>query len=137
MKLSDTPKQYQEIYQNSQLMNETNDCAVIALSLTCGIDYQEAHKIFKECGRKDRQGAFYGQIRNAFIKAGFHMNRLYDVKAKTVTSLKKEKIFSPAGRYLVLTATHALAMHGNQVLDWTADRRHRVSSIYEIVKAEV
>lgn len=130
---------YDKLCADGDSFNERNDCTVIATSITCDIPYQEAHKICKAAGRKNR-----GKLNTQAKLIPELENRGYNVTAIPTAYLFQEngcrytmstigKEFSH-GKYIVRIKGHVAALVDGKILDWTAGRRHRVLAMWQIIK---
>jgi hypothetical protein len=123
--------------------NETNDCAVRAISSAFEMHYDEAHRFVKVAfGRKDRKGTafFVGGLRHminnkvkingkSFETMGNEYGHMdYDVKVKgqivkrkmtTGTFIKKY----PTGKYLIVVRGHAFSIIDGNVVGNIGDAR--------------
>ena len=123
--------------------NETNDCAVRAISSAFEMHYDEAHQFVKiKFGRKDRKGTafFVGGMRRMVddkvkingkyfeVMGGQFGQMSYDVKVKgqivkrnmtTGTFIKKY----PVGKYLVVVRGHAFSIIDGNVVGNYGDAR--------------
>jgi hypothetical protein len=135
-----------EMVQASKVLNEHNDCGVKAIAIACKRDYEIVHNTAQECGRRNRKGMSTSMISTTIRKLGFKINEIVshdwcsttyrfkrstDVYGKTVMNLKLDAL----RQYIVLTSTHALAVVGGVVQDWTQNRRHQIHQIWEITQS--
>ena len=136
--------------------NETNDCAVNAISSAFQMHYDRAHEFVKEkFGRENRKGTrfFVGGMRRmendgqdinlkSFESMGDQHGRMaYDVKVKgevvkrkmtTGTFIKKY----PVGRYLVVVNGHAFAIINGEVVGNEEDAKMKKRVIVSAFKVK-
>jgi hypothetical protein len=112
-------------------MGETNDCTVKALAIAGNIAYKKAHDYMRQAGRKMRRGLRTPSIEKGFNLAGFKLKRVGHT-GKTVTTITQD--CAKSKRYVAITARHILAITNGQVQDWTDGRRHRIETLFEVVK---
>jgi len=117
--------------------NEANDCAVIAVSLSTGIPYDEAHALLKAAGRKNRKGISPILYMSAIRQLGFTVTPI-KLQSKTVRTIERELAKYWGGvKILVGIRRHVLTWDGNEIADWTAGRNHRIRDVYVIHKGDV
>lgn len=115
-------------------LNETNDCAVIAVSIVCQKPYDDVHKVFMQVGRKCRRGVSRDMIFRAIkIVTGAEPEYkfAYHEFGKRVT-VSKVGNFLNRGRYVAITRNHCLAVVDGNVQDWTDGRRHQVQTFMKV-----
>ena len=131
--------------KESETHGEHNDCSVIAVSVACGITYQEAHKAMAEQGRKNNDGSNPTSILKAIRMQGFHtesvepceiIDRYPGVHSglRHITTHHPERFAKhwPSGTYVVFTRGHVAAIVDGVTVDWTHGRARRVKMIYKI-----
>lgn len=126
-----------------------NDCAVVAVSIACGVAYEYAHATMKLLGRVDDRATANYITRKALDHFGFdrvtvdmqeilnryplpHCNVL-----KNVTTHHPRRFpgtFDSSKVYLFQTSGHILAMRDGIVHDWSVNNSLRVLGIEEIIK---
>ena len=74
---------FEEIRKSSDAMNETKDCTVIAVSVVCGIPYEEAHALLAKAGRKPRKGTSVVLYHNVIRRQVKHAGVLTGVRVFT------------------------------------------------------
>lgn len=112
-----------EAIASSFKMGEHRDCTVKALSVAKGIPYDEAHKVLKAWGRKNRCGAKFSVLHNAYTEHGFkvmgvfgktkrarHVSRVIDAPIQAGMTLKTFKKTYTKGSYIVCVTGHAVAV---------------------------
>lgn len=60
-------------------MNETRDCAVLAIANACGVTYATAHHTLSRCGRRNRHGTYWRQLLSALVMLGVRYETPYGV----------------------------------------------------------
>lgn len=144
---------FRELRTESIGRGERNDCSVIALSVVTGVDYSTAHRTMAGTGRKPRGYARGGATERAARTLGrttvHHFGWDYSRAAvdfkqlpaghplrKAKTMITAERILQKhyAGRrFLIGVYGHIAGFDGAQLQDWTKGRRHRVTSIVEVI----
>lgn len=127
---------YQKMLQASDVMQETKDCAVIALAIVAGLTYKDAHTLLEQVGRKPRSFTHTGQVEQALKLLNI---RIRDVTAqyrgtlgaKTVRTLGRV-MAGREGVYLAYTHDHIMAIKDGVVHDWLADCLHRITWVEEL-----
>jgi hypothetical protein len=122
---------WDKVSQKSNEFNESNDCAVKALSIAMDTAYSVIHKLLKLQGRPNRQGTYKHQQQAVIEQLGFKLEPI-QVKAKTVTTLERENL---QGYNLVYVRGHVLAVVNGSIEDWTQGRKHRILQGYKVVPA--
>lgn len=114
--------------------NETNDCAVIALSIVCQKPYLDVHTTFMKVGRKYRKGVSLGMIKQVIVMltgTAPEYKFAYHEFGKRVT-VSKVGNFLNRGRYVAITRNHCLAVVDGNVQDWTNGRKHQVQTFMKV-----
>ena len=129
---------------------ETNDCSVKAVAVVCGVSYAVAHEALRVAGRKNRKGAYTGQIHNAMAALGKKVVRvsMVDIIAqypkghcdvlKSITThhpARFNKVWANGKTYIGYTKSHVAAIVDGTNHDWTVGRAKRLISLYEVVDA--
>ena len=150
MKIKHTPKAeaYHAINKESIKFQEDNDCSVRALTALIG-NYERAHKIMEQVGRKPKKGAMTHIILKGFEDAGF---KLHAVPARTfidqyptahrnalkhVTTHHPERfnaVWKDGNSYIMFTASHVLALIDGLNVDHTKGKMWRAKLIYRVEK---
>lgn len=145
-KLNPTPE-YQALVCAAQGVGETNDCAVKAVALVCGVPYGVAHKKLADLGRKTGHGTNTRLITTAIQELGKMVNyvnqesitALYPgvhARKRYITSYQParfESVWKTNHRtYLAFTKGHVFAIIAGTVHDWTANKSKRVTCLYEV-----
>ena len=115
-------------------MNETNDCSVLAVALTCRIDYHLSHVALKMAGRKNRHGVFPEHIKKATQHLGFTLGPVIRPKQANGSKYTPRTIGQqfPAGRYLAFSRSHVFALIYGEAQDWHKGRRYHIIKVQEI-----
>lgn len=139
---------------SSYQANEKNDCSVKAISIACGVSYEEALFALKRFGRKDRSGTPTAISIKAIEFFGFKI-RVWSAKERidviksypgTHANLKSITTHHPRRfprawanchpNMIWLTRDHMLAVKDGTVRDWSVNSARRVVMIWEIEKGE-
>lgn len=145
---------YSKIDAASRMMGEKGDCAVVAVSVACGVSYKTAHAVLQGFGRFHGSSTYQHQIHgaiDAILKPrGLKIDRGYgqhlkqfeahkaskswrDTKNLTVAQVRKEPGIWQ-GRWIVYVVGHVLSVVDGEVHDWTAGRSHRIISCHKIIE---
>lgn len=129
-------KQYKtgkEIYRIGQLYyGDTGHCSVVAVAVSCNVGYGRALKEMSKQGRMLRTGANVLQIHDAIRELGFDVVRhKLDVNGTVSTITRK---LPKLGTFIAYVRGHILTVRDGEVIDWSEGRRHRIISVYEVVK---
>ena len=118
---------YERAKKLSKKLGEHNDCAVVAAALTTKWSYEHTHRVFAECGRKKGRGTHLHVTRKALRRLGVY------VEERKIRRTPVRNLRLPEGkRYIAVTCNHMLAVIDGKVHDWTANRRHVVTDLWEI-----
>tara|TARA_R110002167_G_scaffold243200_2_gene448776 strand:+ start:769 stop:1206 length:438 start_codon:yes stop_codon:yes gene_type:complete len=132
-------KLYQHLKTQSEKINETNDCAVKAIAVACGIQYKDAWNLARKFGRRFRGRTNSYRITFPAIKSkGFVCTDVWNHKmnkAKTIRSLKP--LIPSRGVFLVFVRGHVFAVRGGEIHDWSEGRCHRITLIVRVSKKTV
>ena len=159
-----TSKLYQKIQRRSQKWRESNDCTVRALAIATGKTYEQAHGALALRGRNHRKGVSMFTFWDALADLGFTKketyrhsavqkaeNRYYQhcettqeiakkmrrtrwAKGRTMKSI--EPHLPKRGVYIIQTSRHVLCVRAGQIHDWTHNRKHRITHVHHITRAE-
>ncbi len=123
-------------------IGERNDCSVIAAAAACSVSYERAHDACRKMGRSTGRGMLTRDIARAVESLGFD---LLDVTAQIRraggrTVRTAGRLLQTAGHgtdttgYLVFTRGHVAGYNVSigHIIDWTADRQHRVVGVYRV-----
>jgi hypothetical protein len=124
---------YQKTKQGSALQNETNDCAVKALSIACDVPYHVAHRVLESLGRVKRKGTYRHQTLTAVKLLGFKAESIL-VSACTVSTLERAPEVQK-GYFMATVKRHILAVKNAKVEDWSQGRKHRLQDVFKITPA--
>lgn len=131
MNLSDKAKsEWDSMCEHADLLKETNDCTVKAITAVTGVHYVDVHALMAKHGRPYRKGAKKYTQFSTLRDLGFVIEDV-KVKSKTVRTLGREFKGRP-GNYLVWVKGHVLAVKDGEVLDWTNGRCHRVIRVVRV-----
>jgi hypothetical protein len=123
-------KDYDALNSVSKQFNETLDCGVIALAVSCDVSYEEAHTALELAGRKKGKPTnrcMYVPAASLFNKKLVLTNKF---KSRTIRTLEREL---DDGNYLVRVTGHAAGVYNGKVVDWSTGRCKRIKEIYEVV----
>ena len=109
---------------------EHNDCAVRAVTIVTGLDYQTVHAAFIEAGRKPRKGTPRGVTREACKRLGYQWEPV-QVRAKTAITAERDPVLR-SGRFVVGMTRHLAAMVDGQLIDHTKGKRKRINGAYTL-----
>lgn len=143
---------FSQLQKKSDEYKDRNDCAVKAVAVVTGCDYDLAHKMLAARGRKFREGTLSFMTKEVIRRLGFklelidHMARrdLY-CKKKTGNYVYKSvtthhfalypEAWKDGNTYLVNTSDHVLGVIDGTVHDWTIGSSKRVTSVYKVTRA--
>jgi len=121
---------YQKMLQASGVMQETNDCAVIAIAIVADLTYMDAHALFEQIGREPQSITLSTQVEQAL--------NLLDIKTRDVTKQYRVTLGAKTirtlgrvmagrkGSYLAYTQDHIVAIKDGVIHDWLDGRLHRI-----------
>tara|TARA_E500000305_G_C3934652_1_gene194455 strand:+ start:151 stop:639 length:489 start_codon:yes stop_codon:yes gene_type:complete len=157
-------KLYQKINKRSDKWRESNDCTVKALAIATGKTYEQAHGALALRGRNHRKGVSMFTFWDALADLGFtkketyrhsavqkaeniyyqkceetqeiakKMRRTRWAKGRTMKSI--EPHLPKRGVYIIQTSRHVLCVRAGQIHDWTTNRKHRITHVHHITRAE-
>jgi len=124
-------QEFEEVSTLSNDAEENNDCAVKAVSIATGIDYNMVHAIFNKFGRKDGGGS-PRHITESVIEF-FNFLQVEDdsFSARTIRTLGRQ--LPPHGSYLVFVRGHVACAKDGRIHDWTSGRQHRIVRIVRLI----
>jgi len=125
-------EKFSKLCAKTSRYGEKNDCTVKAVAITCRTSYENAHAACAAQGRRKGRGMYPSQYHAAIAALGYTVKPVkLSTKGKTAGNVGA---FLKGGFYLVTFRGHVAAFHGSVNCDWTAGRRHRVKSVYKVVK---
>ena len=125
---------YEIVSRDSEKMGENRDCAVRAVTLALGKPYAEVHAAMKRLGRRNRRGTPMWITAHVLESYGYKMVECTNVFPSARTPITVQRELPNRGVYLVRTRSHIFCYRAGKVHDWQAGRRHRVVSIFKIVR---
>lgn len=142
---------YLELNRRSDEIKEQNDCTVKAISIVCGISYDQARIECSKHGRRDRRGMSRLELYKLVERMGFkwervlpndfiarypspHCNVLKNVTTHHMDRFKNAWV--DGHTYMVHTRNHVLAVVNGTNHDWTRGSAKRVEYITRITKKE-
>lgn len=140
---------YVALRVQSDIVNEHNDCAVVAVAAATGVQYDEVLRRFQENGRKDRQGTQRCITRRVVEELGWTVEEIYGYKflhrypehhrkhLQSVTTHHPDRfkrIWKDGERYLLFSNGHVGAVVDGVNYDWTRGRAKRVWMIWKLTK---
>lgn len=119
----------------SRQVGESRDCVVKAVALLTHTSYQDVNRIMlTNRWREPRRGANFQLYKGIFPYLGFELiqwqDYLWQGYGKTVRTFGRN--FRANKNLLIRTNSHALAVIGGEVCDWTDGRCHRIKAVYEV-----
>jgi hypothetical protein len=117
----------------SRAMRERNDCAVRAVTVVTGLDYEVVHAEYRKLGRRRGCGARTTITLQVLDNLGFRCKDV-QVKAKTIRTLQQSRELPLFGNFLVKTTSHMTGVSDRAFLDWATTTVKRVRQVWEIVK---
>jgi hypothetical protein len=98
---------------------ESNDCAIHAISATLGISYKDAYSIGELAGRVTGQGTYSHDLISAAKKLGFWFIPIQTYRIR----LSEFVALNPVGRFYLVIRGHAISLINGEVVDTTTKRR--------------
>lgn len=146
------PTEYRNARRVSSAMNESNDCAVVAITLATGVAYDIVHSILKKHGRKNRKGTNLYMMKACLIELGFNYRvwsvgervaviHQYPGQHKGLSSITTHhprrfaKVWARQHKNLFFFTSswrHVLAVKDGEVQDYTVNKAQRIEEIWEI-----
>lgn len=141
--------EFKAIDKASDEMNETNDCAVKAVSLVTELPYKRVHAVYAKHGRKPRRGVKQAVTLAVLKELGYRTRFNVGWKERSIKAMAKEKnyhvanlttrqiklfpdLFQAWGRCLVWTNRHISAMIDGQIHDYTEAKAKRVKTVHVV-----
>jgi hypothetical protein len=127
---------YRKMSQASGVMQETKDCAVIAIAIVADLTYMNAHSLLRRTGRKPQATTCIEQIHQAL--------KLLNIKTRDVTKQYRDtlgaKTIRTLGRvmadrkgvYLAYTCDHIMAIKDGVIHDWLDGHLHRITQVVKL-----
>jgi len=130
MNANDAKAEWKSVCRLSKRLNESKDCAVIAVAIATGVNYMSVHCLMTSKGRKPRKSTL-NTITYATLKHFGFRGEKVSYRSKTVRTLEREFKNRP-GTYLVWVRGHVFALKEGHILDWTKGRQHRIKRVERI-----
>ena len=110
-------------------IKDKNNCTIRALSIACGIPYEEAFLIGKEAGRKTGHGFYTQKLMKQARKNGIDFKKM---NYKSIT-LQKFMDLGLVGRFIVKRRGHAFAIISGVIHDGILNPpMSRLTEIYKV-----
>lgn len=113
----------------SREMNEIADCAIRAVAVSTGEDYDKVHALFVSYGRKFRGRSRWGMELRAVKDLGYEYV-VEVVKSKTVLTLERELM--KTRNYILRVSGHLIGINQGKIYDWAQGRQKRIVRVYWI-----
>jgi hypothetical protein len=128
-------------------VQETNDCAVKAVALVCGVSYEVAHAACAAEGRKPGKGMGTDHILRVVAKLGKRPTQVnvgqrfienYPAAHKILRSVtthhpdRFNKVWADGKTYLMFVSGHVLAIINGVNHDWSRGKARRAIFVYEV-----
>lgn len=113
----------------SELRGERADCAVRAVAVATGEDYDKVHNLFQSYGRQNRCRSRWGMELRAVKDLGYSYV-VEVVKAKTVRTVERELM--KTRNYILRVSGHLIGVNQGKIYDWAQGRQHRIVRVYWI-----
>jgi len=117
-------------------LNETNDCAVIALAIVMRTTYKATHAICAAVGRTIRGSTYTRHTFAAMEAAGFSVERVKNERQKSGSKYTPKTVGEKCkrGYYMCFCNGHVFAVVNGIVEDWSNGRQHHINSIYKVTR---
>jgi hypothetical protein len=126
---------YELLKQESLMVHEANDCAVIALALATGSTYDSAYWRLRRLGRQDNAATELDIILKACRLAGYRLRKIKTTQ-KTTKTLHNDVLVLDNECYLVVTSNHVATMLNKRVECYGKDKNYRIQSVYRLRRIE-
>jgi hypothetical protein len=130
--MSRVSPEYQAAMDASDAINENNDCAVRAVTITTGLPYPVVHKAFMQAGRKARKGTPRRITQRVVDALGYDMTPI-KITAKTAITAERDRQLQD-GRVLLGMTRHLAAMIDGKLIDHTTGRRVKLNGAFRVTK---
>lgn len=139
---------FTKLQAETSAAQETNDCAVKAIALVCGVSYEVAHAACESKGRKARKGMQTYDILRTLSSLNKHFSKVnvqsrfvqnYPGAHKNLQSVtthhpdRFNKVWADGKTYLMFVNGHVLAVINGTNHDWTRGKARRAVAVYEIL----
>lgn len=127
---------FEQIRNDEALRGDTNFCGPVALAIVADRPIKEVNESMIRKGRRVvGKGVFdcdwKAELKDMRVE---WIDVTKEVKAAGATTVNNiTKVLNPNKRYLINIRGHLLAFAGGEIQDWTADRRHKITRVLEIV----
>jgi len=139
-------EEFKEKSKAAEALNETDDCAVKAMSLVTGKSYEHCHARLNAFGRNNGQGTFIPHLKAGLEKEGFAITQVEPHefvkkyprphnKLGWVTSRHMKRFHSvwrDGHPYLLFFPGHVAAVTNGVNHDWSAQKTMKVSYIWRV-----
>lgn len=129
--------------EDARFLNEKNDCTVKACAVVTGYAYKDLHLLMQAEGRQPGKGVTRLTYQRMLVKLGFEIKLIwakesdhsqYDMSGLTMRTVEPTlQHYFPNRKFLVSTRDHVAGFDGQDLVDWTNGRQHRVLDIYEVI----
>lgn len=135
---------FNSLDSRSDERGEQRDCAVKAVALLCGVDYDTAHATLAKHGRIEGRGthmhiteAACAELGHPIVQVTFrpviaqYPSPHHNLNSVTSHHMRRfPLVWKDAPDFLMRTRSHILAVMGGQVMDWSVNNTLRAHSIY-------
>lgn len=138
---------FSKLCEQSSLLGEKNDCTVKAIALVAGMEYEAAHSLLKQLGRKNKKGFNLSEALPAISeKTGVNFVEVnpreiidtypaHHVGLGSITThhpARFHEVWKNGKKYLAFTSGHVAAIMDGKTHDWTEGRAMMVKKLYEV-----
>jgi hypothetical protein len=127
-KIEVTPA-YAAVVGAAATKGEDNDCAVRAISILSGLEYDTVHNAFIAAGREVGKPTPWTVITTACAALGV---TLKEVKAERTDPVRFPKAWADQPAVMMDTGAHVAAFKDGQLHDWSVNRAMRVKKLWTV-----
>ena len=133
---------YQKIKQTEEYKKDNNACCVVASSIIFNTPFHNMQDFYRSKGRRLRSGTRTVLAYKCIEQLAKTNNRKYKrkgkqeilklTKGKTMTVNNCSQYLDSNKDYVLFSISHAIAVKGGKVEDWSEGKKNRIISMYEI-----
>ena len=138
---------YQKIKESKEYQADYNCCTLVASSIVFDLPFKDTQEFYRERGRKYRKGLRAMDAYKCIEHLAKSKKRKYKrvekqailklTSGKTMTVNNCSQYLDENKDYVLFSTNHAIAVKGGKVEDYTAGKRNRILSMYEIETGKV
>ena len=122
---------FKELLEECRSIGDDKGCVPIAVAALTGFSYTDVEELFREKGRKKKEGVYFNTTREVLEELGLTLHEVnYENYGKTIRTFCRN--IDSDNKYIIRVRRHVLAVVDGDALDWTNGRCHRILECFRV-----